>query len=203
MPKKTYFSIKNWEEYQHGSGKTRHYPWLKLYGSLFRRHWFIQLSEKERYWTLCLLDYARENDNQIPKNLEIFSKLYHIFYDAKLFRNWHNSLIENGFLASTMLADCYQDASSIREEKIREDKNKRDSIKSFKKPSIEEVRNYISESRYHVDAEEFFDYYESTGWMRGKNKMKDWKATIRTWNRKNGDSPFPKQTIKSTRDHLL
>ena len=64
--------------------------------------------------------------------------------------------------------------------------------KKFRKPSIEEIRDYILEyGCYWVDAEIFFDYYESNGWKVGRNAMKDWKATIRTWANKdkkvNGD----------------
>lgn len=48
-------------------------------------------------------------------------------------------------------------------------------------PSREEVQQYISEKGYHVDADTWFDFYESNGWMIGKGKMKDWKAAVRTW----------------------
>lgn len=53
----------------------------------------------------------------------------------------------------------------------------------FQKPSIEDVRAYIMEQGYRVDADTFFDYYESKGWLVGKSPMKDWKAAIRNWNR--------------------
>lgn len=53
----------------------------------------------------------------------------------------------------------------------------------FVKPTIEEIQDYINEKGYNTNAQIFFDYYESIGWMRGKNKMKDWRATLRTWER--------------------
>ena len=53
--------------------------------------------------------------------------------------------------------------------------------KGFVKPTVEEVANYIAQKGYHFDAERFHAYYESNGWMVGKNKMKDWKASCRTW----------------------
>lgn len=53
----------------------------------------------------------------------------------------------------------------------------------FVKPAIEEIRSYCFERCNTVDAERFYDYYESNGWMVGKNKMKDWKAAVRTWER--------------------
>ena len=34
-----------------------------------------------------------------------------------------------------------------------------------------------------MDADRFVDFYESKGWMVGKNKMKDWRAAVRTWER--------------------
>lgn len=52
---------------------------------------------------------------------------------------------------------------------------------TFVKPTIEEVRAYIAEKCYHFDAERFHAFYESNGWMVGRNKMKDWKAACRTW----------------------
>ena len=54
----------------------------------------------------------------------------------------------------------------------------------FTPPSVEEVRAYIVEHGYGVDAQHFVDYYTSNGWMVGRNKMKDWKAAVRTWARK-------------------
>lgn len=59
----------------------------------------------------------------------------------------------------------------------------------FKAPTLEEVKNYCLERKNKVDAEAFIDFYESKGWLVGKNKMKDWKAAIRTWEKRtaNGD----------------
>ena len=53
--------------------------------------------------------------------------------------------------------------------------------KVFQKPTVEEIQSYIHENGYSVDAERFFNFYESKGWMVGKNHMKDWKAAVRTW----------------------
>ena len=53
--------------------------------------------------------------------------------------------------------------------------------KRFAKPTIEDIFNYCSERENNVDCRKFFDYYESNGWKVGKNPMKDWKASIRTW----------------------
>lgn len=51
----------------------------------------------------------------------------------------------------------------------------------FKKPTIKEIAAYIEEKKFTFDAERFYDYYESKGWVVGKSPMKDWKAACRTW----------------------
>ena len=53
--------------------------------------------------------------------------------------------------------------------------------KVFQKPSLEDIKAYCKEAGYSVDAQRFLDYYDSNGWMVGRNKMKDWKATVRSW----------------------
>ena len=52
----------------------------------------------------------------------------------------------------------------------------------FVKPTIEEIAAYCQEKGYYVDAEYFFNYYEGNGWKVGRNAMKNWKATLATWN---------------------
>lgn len=51
----------------------------------------------------------------------------------------------------------------------------------FVPPTIEQVNAYCSERGNGVNAEAFIAFYESNGWMVGKNKMRDWKAAVRTW----------------------
>jgi len=55
----------------------------------------------------------------------------------------------------------------------------------FVKPSVEEIKDYCKERSNSVEAESFFDFYESKGWLVGKTKMKDWKAAVRNWERSN------------------
>lgn len=63
--------------------------------------------------------------------------------------------------------------------------NNNNNIKGTKiPPSREDVQRYISEKSYHVDVDEWFDFYESKGWVVGKAKMKDWKASVRLWDRR-------------------
>lgn len=57
--------------------------------------------------------------------------------------------------------------------------------KKFKKPSVEEVKEYCQERENGINAENFMDFYESKGWKVGNQQMKDWKACIRTWEQRN------------------
>lgn len=54
----------------------------------------------------------------------------------------------------------------------------------FIPPTVEQVREYCETRNNDIDAEHFVDFYASKGWMIGKNKMKDWKAAVRTWENK-------------------
>lgn len=60
------------------------------------------------------------------------------------------------------------------------DKKKGES-KRFFPPLIEEVRAYCEERKNGIDPKAWMNHYQSKGWMIGKNKMKDWKAAVRTW----------------------
>ena len=51
----------------------------------------------------------------------------------------------------------------------------------FQKPTLDEVTEYCRTRNNGIDPEEFFAFYESKGWMVGKNPMKDWKAAVITW----------------------
>ena len=55
--------------------------------------------------------------------------------------------------------------------------------RKFAPPNVDEIRAYIAQQNYTFDAESFYDFYQSKGWMVGKNKMKDWKAAARNWQR--------------------
>jgi uncharacterized protein YdaU (DUF1376 family) len=76
--------------------------------------------------------------------------------------------------------------------KPKENKKK---IERFIKPTLEEISEYCKERKNYVNPESFLDHYEANGWMVGKNKMKDWKATVRNWERRDQQpSLFPKQS---------
>ena len=63
----------------------------------------------------------------------------------------------------------------------------------FQKPTIEEIRQYCLEEGYNVDAEQFFNFYESKGWLVGKSPMKNWRAAVSTWNKREKEIPQRKR----------
>lgn len=101
-------------------------------------------------------------------------------------------------------------------DKIRLDKNRLDKIrleestdniisdkpKRFTKPCIDEIKSYCIERKNNVNADKFFDYYESNGWKVGKSAMKDWKASIRSWERNGYDKPEKKANkVNAEKEH--
>lgn len=78
-------------------------------------------------------------------------------------------------------------------------KDKKGSIKkstsktSFVKPSVEEIKAYCLERKNTVDAQRFYDFYQSKNWMVGRNAMKDWQAAVRNWENNTGNT---KMTVK-------
>lgn len=73
--------------------------------------------------------------------------------------------------------------TTIEEGKKERREEINNNIKRFSPPSVDEVRAYCFERGNHVDAQYFVDFYSSKDWMIGKNRMKDWKAAVRTWER--------------------
>ena len=63
--------------------------------------------------------------------------------------------------------------------------------KRFNAPSLEDVRAYCDERKNSVDPERFIDFYTSKGWKVGSQPMKDWKAAVRTWERRETKDELP------------
>ncbi len=75
----------------------------------------------------------------------------------------------------------FQEETTTTQEK----QNKTETEKSnrFTKPTVEQIKKYCDERKNAVNAQYFFDYYESKGWLVGKTPMKNWQAAVRTWER--------------------
>ena len=73
--------------------------------------------------------------------------------------------------------------TNIKEYQVKEYQDKEKSIKEkrFVPPTVEEVKAYCETRGNSVDPEAFVAFYQSKGWKVGKNPMKDWKASVITW----------------------
>jgi len=71
----------------------------------------------------------------------------------------------------------------------------------FQKPTIEEIRQYCLEKSLDVDAEHFYNFYESKGWVVGKSPMKNWRAAVCTWSRR--EKEIPQRKRESRKESVL
>jgi len=74
-----------------------------------------------------------------------------------------------------------QQLTTTKNEKNEKNEKERGGTCRFAPPSLKEIQEYIQSKGYGVNAERFFNHYESNGWMVGKNKMKKWQAAIGKW----------------------
>lgn len=147
-----------------------------------------QMTDKVHYKTIESLDYALTthqttlNDilNEVLKDVQgMLRNREHQKQKMQAYRSGLSNVTGN---VTVTLPN--------REEKIREDKNKhigKTKKPPFSPPSATDVSDYCKERKNAVNVQTFISHYESNGWMVGKNKMKDWKAAIRTWEQRGGD----------------
>ena len=136
---------------------------------------------------------------------QYFCRLYEVSRGAV--QNWLKMLDDNGYINRTVIYK--QGTKEIMHRYINlKDKgsinistdntninitntNLTDSNKKafFKKPTLDEVKNYCILRKNNIEAEAFIDFYESKGWQIGKEKMKSWKACVRTWESREKKNP--------------
>lgn len=80
-------------------------------------------------------------------------------------------------------AETPQAESETGNGRTEEDRGSKDAAR-FEKPTVEDVAEYCEERKNGLDARTFFDFYESKGWKVGAARMKDWRACVRTWERR-------------------
>lgn len=181
--RRRHIHVLNWDKYQARTDKEL--PWCKLWGTLFKRPWFQELADDEKFVTIVFLDLARQFNNRIPDLSEFKGYLrgnYGVFMSEERVFKLCNLLSHNEFLSDNMSA--LQD--KIRQDKIRVDITS-DKQPKFRKPTLEELKSHFAEKLSPScgsplsEAERFFNYYESKGWVVGKSPMKNWKAAVSNW----------------------
>ena len=93
--------------------------------------------------------------------------------------------IQNGYSSDTQVR---LDKVSIGEDRLIEENAASGALPAskprFTKPTLEEIIAYCEEQGNNVDPQAFYDFYESKGWKVGNQPMKDWRAAVRTWERR-------------------
>lgn len=163
---------------------------------------FIFLTENIPYTTKILADELGFDENVIILSLNALSKLNMIqqIDDLISITGWdeHQNALglekirEQNRVRKQRQRDiekchvtCHANVTQCHaieiEQEIDSDKDINKSNSRFAPPTLEEVKAYCRSRNNQVDPEHFIDFYSSKGWMVGKNKMKDWKASVRTW----------------------
>ena len=147
---------------------------------------------------------------------QYFCRLYEVSRGAV--QNWLKMLDDNGYIQRTVI--YRQGSKEILSRSIKlvdkpslkmctdntniniTNTNLTDSNKKafFKKPTLDEVKNYCILRKNNIEAEAFIDFYESKGWQIGKEKMKSWKACVRTW--ENRDKNLKTKGMSKIHQHL-
>jgi DNA-binding transcriptional ArsR family regulator len=139
-------------------------------------------------------------NSKCTASTQYFCKLYEVSKSS--IQNWLKLLEDNGYIirevkykqASREIESRYiklVDKGSLKNYTDNtniniNNTNLTDSNKKafFKKPTLDQVKDYCILRKNNIDAEAFIDFYESKNFMIGKNKMKDWKAAVRTWEKR-------------------
>lgn len=192
---KKFLQVKNFEKFQHY--KDRNPPWIKLYNELLDDYEFSCLQDASKLHLLMIWLLASRTNNKIVADERWIANKINATEKVNL-----DDLVKSGFVEiiyenqelrlmgqddSAMLAGCKQSAclETETETETEGEGEKKKKPKRFTKPTLKEIAFFVKENNYNVDSERFINYYDSNGWMVGKNKMKDWQATIRSWNSKN------------------
>ena len=107
----------------------------------------------------------RSKDNQ--RNAQVSIKPEKIARDSQEIREVDKSRLDKSRLDIGEVADAPSITTVFK--------------KSFQPPTLEQVTEYCAERKNSVSPEKWMAHYESNGWLVGKNKMKNWKAAVRTW----------------------
>jgi len=189
--------ISNWDTWQTFRKDRGTPPWIKVYRNLLSNEQWVELSDAEKGQLVSIWILAADKDGTIPDSPKMIQRMAMLDAIPNI-----SKFIQLGFMSTTCQPDGNQEIISCpqldapeksREEESREDKKP---VRRFTPPSVDEVKDYCNERNNGIDPQSFIDYYQTNNWMRGKNKIKDWKACVRTWEARN-----PKQENKKTNNY--
>lgn len=177
---------------------------IVLYASYAEK--FQKLSD-EQFGKLFRMMFKYQSEGVVPESDDIAISLAFdaIKYDVDRNNQRYEEICEQRRIAGAkggiakaskskqMVANANKSKQNLANVADKDNDNDKDNDKDneikkkrelFKPPTIEEVKAYCEERKNGVDADTFVDFYAAKGWMVGSNKMKDWKACVRTWEKR-------------------
>tara|TARA_B100001939_G_scaffold247359_1_gene214454 strand:+ start:1038 stop:1736 length:699 start_codon:yes stop_codon:yes gene_type:complete len=151
--------------------------WMKVKDEILKDE--IEVLPDGRWWLkgFCRFQYSVLNHKQ-----PVHKRYIQMLEDAKLLDRVEHSLSNS--LINSLPNRLEEEEEEKKKNKIKIKKKNKRII--FKVPLVKEIEEYMKELEfpdYETMSHKFFDHYERIGWMVGKNKMKDWKASVRYWKR--------------------
>lgn len=118
-----------------------------------------------------------------------------IFDWTEAAENWKGEISNSKDTKEADVNKSPQEINKLQKSKIKGE------IARFKVPTVDEVEKYCKERNNNIDAQHFVDHYTANGWMRGKTKIKDWKACVRTWEQNNKQGKYSKKPNVTNHDN--
>lgn len=154
-----------------------------------------------------IYSYSRAENQYFTGGVGYISKFINVAKSSVY--NSLNKLIEKGLIKLSFLNSYYanldilsfDEFNQIIEEPIN-NTNTINNTNKFIKPTLEEVKKYCDERKNGIDAEAFIAFYESKGWKVGSSPMKNWKAAIITWEKKNPNNRPIKEEVEENDDRI-
>lgn len=184
--------------------------WVRTFIGKLKRKGMVSVDNSQGTSVITLLNFEKYNDtddkgnntpNNTPSNTPNVVNISDLQeYVTHLVTQQITHLAQNQHTPNT---------NNKKEEEYKETTPKGVAKKpsKFIPPTVEEVVEYIREKGYQVDADRFVNFYESKGWYVGKNKMKNWRAAVATWQKNekehNGNNRNPYPSKQEANDYAL
>ena len=131
---------------------------------------------------IMLLNWIKYNWSDSPKVIKRITEELKDVKDNTLLDAFDSLCKQYGYSIDTESQIKIKEKEKEKE-KHKEKKDTAGKPQQFTPPTIEEVRAYCLERKNGVDPQKWYDFYSAKGWMIGRNKMKNWQAAVRTWER--------------------
>jgi hypothetical protein len=184
--------IKGWSSFQ--SYKDRRPPWIRLHKSLLDNYEFQMMSMEAKAILPMLWLLASEDEDPVSGCIrDGYKKVaFRLRVDEQTLIGAIQECEAAGFVeiieaekdsenqeVTYPLRNRHETVTPETETETETETEKR--RKRFTPPTVVEVGEYCRQRKNDVDPQRFVDFYTAKGWKVGRNSMKDWKASVRTW----------------------